>query len=108
MITDNMTDLLNTRKFKVWHFTVSLNRLLLRSPRKENEKFNIDITFADVTSMEISSTIGVIRGITEESTNYKRKKKFTLYCDTGIYTVNAISCVIKKSEMDIFDLPFDI
>lgn len=99
--------------FKMWHYSVSHNKMLLRSV---HDGWNTDICFLDIKYIELPT---VLRGITilepsQTDVEYLsdiidiKDERITVILSQGkrYYVVSSIVKVIEN-ELDLFELPYE-
>lgn len=108
---------MSNRIFQFWEYKVSHGSLLIRSPMKEEQQYNIDIKFFGVLYLSIPRHF---KGITIVDANRKEEilikkqigqelnnsKIFVLESQNSRYLVVASQMKIDKNELDIFDSVF--
>lgn len=104
------------RLFKLWHYTVSHEQLLLRSMGDE-KVCNIDIYFGDVSYIELPAKINKIEILEtlQEDIDYITQKigstdkiiTVLMSENRKYYVVSSIMKIIENN-LSMFELPFDI
>lgn len=94
------------RSFKLWDYSPSLSRLLIRSPRRNEEDYNVDVIFYGVVRLEINDLIGEMSIDSENSSN-PTYQRFMLRTEKCSHIIEAVSYIIELSYTDIFDSPLD-
>ncbi len=113
-----MIELLNDRKFQLWEYRVSHGSLLIRSPKKGDQRFNVDIKFFGVEYVAVPRHLKEIvkLEVNEEEAKYvehllgkpvKKDYVFILESSTGRHVIVAAKMKVEENELDIFDSPFD-
>lgn len=97
---------LTGRSFKLWDYSPSLSRLLIRSLRRNEDDYNVDVIFSGVVRLEIDSFIGEIT-IDSENTDNPTYQRFMLRTASRIHIIEAVSCSVVLSHTDIFESPLD-
>jgi hypothetical protein len=95
------------RSFQVWDYSPSLQRLLIRSPRRNEREPNIDIIFMGVDYFDLRTLLGEISSIQTEEVREKNHQKYLLETAEGLHTVEAFACSIETSDTDIFESPLE-
>lgn len=112
-----MTVQLIDKKFQLWEYRVSHGSLLIRSPKKGDQRKNIDIKFYGVEYVAIPRHFeGVVESYVSKEEldlverllgkSVKAENVFVLECSTGRHLIVASKMKIEESELDIFDSPF--
>ena len=95
-------DELKRRSFRVWDYSVSHSRLLIRSP-KTNE--NVDIIFYDVNNIDIEVLLGEISLEVEPSVNKEGYKLIKIISKNRVNTVEAADYQITISRTQVTKSP---
>lgn len=95
---DLTIDDLKDRYFKVWDYSPSFSRLLIRSSRKDQHDYNIDIIFYGVRLIDVQSILGKIYGIefTQDIDDYT--SQYTITCEYGVFHIHSNSCIVLKYD----------
>lgn len=93
------------RTFKLWDYSPSFNRLLLRSPQNQHNGFNLDIIFYGVQYLDIASLVSEVEIIEEDIVDDTTYRIFVLKTKQGDYKIQAASYKISQSDTDIFESP---
>ncbi len=112
-----MIELLDDRSFQLWEYRVSHGSLLIRSPKKGDQRFNIDIKYFGVEYLAVPRHLKEIveSKATKEEVNcveqilgtpVNEDNVFVLESPTGRHLVVAAKMKIEESKLDIFDSPF--
>jgi hypothetical protein len=113
-----MIDLPNGRNFQLWEYQVSHSSLLLRSPRRGDQKYNIDIIFFGVEFISVPRHLedfAIVEAGKEEiqflgsliGKSVDRDNVFVLEAAKARHLVVAAGMKVDENELDIFDSPFD-
>ena len=98
-------ELLMGRKFKVWDYSPSFSRLLIRSPRFGDSQVNIDIVFWGVDHLELDTSLGEISLDVEVLEEKPSTKRITITSPNGKFMIVATNYPIFESDTDMFDSP---
>ncbi|WP_020560077.1 hypothetical protein [Thiofilum flexile] len=115
-----MKELLENRSFQLWFYEVSHGQLLIRSPKKNDIPYNIDIIFSGVEYISLPIFLNEI-SIDEQVTDTEKhqvssalgkrfeynNKIYVLCSGQNRYLVCASHMKIKATDLDLFELPFD-
>jgi hypothetical protein len=107
------------RKFQLWEYSVSHGSLLLRSPKRGEDKNNIDIVFAGV---EYVSAPRHFHSLAIDDANPDELASISLVLDKKVNSKNVTILVtegkrhaivaavmkIEENEMEMFDSPFKL
>lgn len=113
-----MSEILKGRNFQFWDYRVSHGSLLIRSPKKGEDNFNIDIKFYGVEYVAVPrhlKGVSISTATKEEVLELKNKlgksliqdNIFVLESSSGRHIIIASKMKVDKSDMDIFDSPFE-
>lgn len=94
------------KRFQLWDFSPSLNRLLLRSPRKSEDELNVDIIFHGVKQLNIPTMLENI-SIQSEELDDGAYSIFSIESKGTVYTIEAVGYSISNSNTDIFTSPLE-
>lgn len=113
-----MIEQLNDKKFQFWEYLVSHGSLLIRSPKKGDQQYNVDIKFYGVEYVAVPRHL---EGIVQSKVNAEEVKHvermlgkpvnkdnvFVLESSTGRHLVVAAKMKVEENEADIFNSPFN-
>lgn len=97
---------LTGRSFRLWDYSPSLSRLLIRSPRRDQNDYNVDIIFFGVVSLHLDTLIGEISIEAERLAN-PTYQRFHLRSKSEVSWVEAVSYVIQRSYTDYLESPLN-
>ncbi len=97
---------LRGRLFQLWDYSPSLQRLLIRSPRKDETEVNLDIIFWGVKYINLITNLGEISIQIGDKIN-ETASKFIIRTSDQQYIVEATTYKVIVSDTDIFDSPLD-
>ncbi len=105
------------RNFQFWEYKVSHGSLLIRSPKKGEQRDNVDIKFYGVEYVSLARHMGTVelcdsnekdlvflRRILDKSVDAQRV--YILKTRTARHLVVAAKMVVEEHDGDIFDSPF--
>jgi hypothetical protein len=90
------------RHFQLWDYSPSHSRLLIRSPRRNENDYNLDIIFFGVDHMDIDDVLGEI-SIHTHSSSDDIHKRFVLRSSKKDHTIEAVNYKIIETFGDYFD-----
>lgn len=108
------------RKFQLWEYHVSHGLLLIRAPRDDRFRTNVDIMFFDVTYMAVPrffrGELGICDPRPEDVENVKKildrnvpsSSVYILTASERRFVVVAAILKIEENELEIMDSPFDL
>lgn len=107
-----------TRRFQFWEYHVSHGMALIRSPRTEETLSNIDIILAGVEYLALPRHLGGLQVQEALPSEVERvemilarevvpDRVWALVCNNTRHIVVAAQLVVRESNMEIFESPFD-
>ncbi len=111
-----MINLPKGRNFQLWEYNVSHGSLLIRSPKKGDHKYNIDVKFYGVEFVSVPrhlEHIAIVNASNEEIQYLKNligksiENVFVLKSAKARHLVAAAGIKVDENELDIFDSPFN-
>lgn len=99
------------RTFKIWSYSVSHGHLLLRSPKSNEIKKNIDIIFFGTKFVCLPTMLrGLVVTLKDvapvSSAGGTDYKEYALFSEGKMYSVVAAGCKLYENDLDIFDVGF--
>jgi hypothetical protein len=86
------------REFKIWDYNVTHKQLLIRSPRTNRERENIDIVFWGVEQVALDTSFDGV-SLQLHACDAESSLVFTI----GIGRVRAAGCKVLANELELFD-----
>lgn len=113
-----MIELPKDRSFQLWEYRVSHGSLLIRSPKKDGQRFNVDLKFFGVEYISVPRHLREIAlsSATNEEMQYlerllakpiEKEKIFVFQSPAARYIVVAAGMKVDENELDIFESPFE-
>ena len=113
-----MNKLLEGRSFQLWEYKVSHGSLLIRSPKKGEQKYNVDIKFFGVEYLAAPrhlKEITITDAVEEEMQSLgdilgsppDQNKVYVLESHKNRHLIVAAGLKVEANELDIFDSPFN-
>ena len=112
-----MSELLKNRNFQLWEYCVSHGSLLIRSPKVEEFKENIDIKFYGVSYVAAPRFLGEVSLLNANDDELNSlsvaigkpvavDNAFVLESKGVRHLIVAVGVKIDANELDIFESPF--
>ena len=107
------------RQFQLWYYGISLGQMLIRSPKDDNNKENVDISFIDVMYVELPECTMDMRIVRTKKKdidyiNKKLKSEVNIKDITVItsnkkrYYIVASGRKVEENDFDLAEVPISI